>query len=164
MRAATASPALSGNTAMRAYADLARAASAVAPWFLLAIRLYWGWQFAETGWGKLTHLPKVTGYFTQLGIPLPAVSAAFVSGLEFVGGIFLALAVVSRGWALLLAIDMVVAYVTAGRSDLLAIFSDPGKFYGDDAFSFLLASFVVLFFGPGCFSLDRLIASRRGID
>ena len=21
--------------------------------FLLAVRLYWGWQFAQTGWGKL---------------------------------------------------------------------------------------------------------------
>ena len=27
---------------------------------LLAIRLYWGWQFAQDGWGKLTHLARVT--------------------------------------------------------------------------------------------------------
>jgi len=26
---------------------------------LLAIRLYWGWQFATDGWGKLTHLDRV---------------------------------------------------------------------------------------------------------
>ena len=28
---------------------------------LLAIRLYWGWQFVQDGWGKLTHLDKVDG-------------------------------------------------------------------------------------------------------
>ena len=27
---------------------------------LLAIRLYWGWQFAQDGWGELPHLDKVT--------------------------------------------------------------------------------------------------------
>ena len=30
---------------------------------LLAIRLYWGWQFSTDGWGKLTHLDRVTDYF-----------------------------------------------------------------------------------------------------
>ena len=25
---------------------------------LLAVRLYWGWQFAQTGWGKLTHISR----------------------------------------------------------------------------------------------------------
>ena len=30
---------------------------------LLAIRLYWGWQFAQDGWGKLTHLARVTEFF-----------------------------------------------------------------------------------------------------
>ncbi len=28
--------------------------------FLLIVRLYWGWQFAQTGWGKLNNLPKIT--------------------------------------------------------------------------------------------------------
>ena len=30
--------------------------------FLLAVRLYWGWQFAQTGWAKLSDLGKVTGF------------------------------------------------------------------------------------------------------
>ena len=44
--------------------------------FLLLVRLYWGWQFIETGWGKVNNIEKVTGYFTSLGLPLPAMTAA----------------------------------------------------------------------------------------
>jgi putative oxidoreductase len=137
-----------------AYERLAAAASMLESPFLLAIRLYWGWQFAETGWGKLQHLPKVTNFFTSLGIPFPAANAVFVSWLEFVGGILLAVGFLSRPLALLLVIDMLVAYVTAGRDDLLAFFSNPGKFYGNDAFTFLFASLIVFIFGPGKWSVD----------
>jgi putative oxidoreductase len=27
--------------------------------FLLLVRLYWGWQLAQSGWGKLHSLPAV---------------------------------------------------------------------------------------------------------
>ncbi len=36
--------------------------------FLLAVRLYWGWQFVQTGWGKMHYIAKVTGFFTSLNI------------------------------------------------------------------------------------------------
>jgi hypothetical protein len=77
---------------------------------LLVIRVYWGWQFAETGWAKLHHLAKITAFFTTLNIPLPAFSAYFVSGLELVGGILLILGLGSRLTSFLLAGDMLVAY------------------------------------------------------
>ena len=55
--------------------------------FLLAVRLYWGWQFAQTGWGKMHNIAKITAFFTSLNIPFPAFNAHFVAGLEFFGGI-----------------------------------------------------------------------------
>ena len=143
-----------------AYEALNKIASSFQSLFLLAVRLYWGWQFAQTGWGKLHHLPKVTDFFASLGIPGPGFMAPAISWLEFVGGIGLALGIGSRFWGLLLAGDMVVAYLTAGRQNLLAILSDPGKFYGDDAYTFLFASALILIFGPGKVSLDA-IAQRR---
>lgn len=42
---------------------------------LLVIRLYWGWQFAVAGWGKLTHLDRTAGFFETLEIPLPKLNA-----------------------------------------------------------------------------------------
>jgi putative oxidoreductase len=143
-----------------AYEALIKAASSFQSPFLLAVRLYWGWQFAQTGWGKLQHLPRVTNFFATLGIPAPALSAVAISWLELAGGIGLALGLGSRFWALLLTGDMFVAYLTAGRQNLLAIFSDPGKFYGDDAYTFLFASLLILTFGPGKFAVD---VSLKGV-
>ena len=143
--------------AMLAYEALGKAASSFQSLLLLAVRLYWGWQFAQTGLGKLEHLSKVGKFFATLGIPAPAFSAAAISWLEFIGGIGLALGLGSRFWGLLLGADMFVAYLTAGRQDLLNTFSDPGKFYGDDAYTFLFASLLVLIFGPGRFALDYLL-------
>ncbi len=37
---------------------------------LLLIRLYWGWQFAQTGWGKLQHLSESRGSFRRTIYPL----------------------------------------------------------------------------------------------
>ena len=74
----------------------------------------------QTGWGKLGDLGKVTNYFTTLGIPAPALNAYFISGLEFAGGILLAIGLGSRFIAFLLAADMAVAYY-ARRSRRAAV-------------------------------------------
>jgi putative oxidoreductase len=84
-----------------------------------------------------------------------------VSGLEFVGGVLLILGLGSRLISLLLASNMLVAYWTADHEALLSIFSDPGKFYVADPFTFLFASLIVLVFGAGFFSLDTLIMNKR---
>jgi putative oxidoreductase len=146
-----------------AYGNFVTIVSALRSPLLLAIRLYWGFQFAQTGWGKLQNLGRVSGFFASLGIPFPHVTAVFVSGLEFVGGILLIVGLGSRLTALLLTGDMVVAYLTADRAALLAIFSDPSKFYNATPFTFLLASLLILIFGPGAASIDALITrvSRR---
>jgi putative oxidoreductase len=127
---------------------------------LLAVRLYWGFQFAQTGWGKLHDIATITGFFISLNIPFPAFNAHFVSGPEFVGGILLMFGLTSRLTSLLLASNMLVAYWTADREALTSIFSDPGKFYVADPYTFLVASVMVLIFGAGFFAIDTLFAKR----
>ena len=127
---------------------------------LLLVRLYWGFQFAQTGWGKLHNLAKITHFFATLNIPLPGIAAPCVSMLEFIGGILLILGLCSRPISLLLACNMFVAYWTADREALSAIFSDPGKFYIADPYTFLFASLMVLLFGAGYFAVDTYIARR----
>jgi putative oxidoreductase len=141
-----------------AYENFATIASALRSPMLLAIRLYWGIQFAQTGWGKLQNMERVTGYFATLGIPFPHANAIFISGLELAGGILLIFGLGSRLTALLLAGDMVVAYVVADQAALRAIFSDPSTFFNASPFTFLFASLLILVLGPGIASIDALIA------
>jgi putative oxidoreductase len=145
------------ETVERLYGLLERAATWLQSPFLLAVRLYWGWQFAQDGWGKLHHLDGVTQYFTQLGIPAPGINASFVAGLELVGGVLLALGLGSRPIALLLTGNMLVAFVTGDRAAFFSIFSDPGKFYAAAPYTYLFASLLILIFGPGKLALDTLI-------
>jgi putative oxidoreductase len=148
------------NSLVRLYSQLAIAVSYLQSPFLLAVRLYWGWQFAQTGWGKMHNIGKITGFFASLNIPFPSVTAHFISGLEFIGGILLILGLGSRLISLLLACNMFVAYWTADHEALTSVFSDPGKFYVADPYTFLFASLMILIFGAGMFSLDELLWRR----
>lgn len=130
--------------------------------FLLFVRLYWGWQFWQSGWGKLQDISKPIGFFTDLGIPFPVFNAWFVSLLECFGGILLFVGLASRLVSILLFIDMCVAYLTADRDALKQFFSEPGKFYGADPYTFWFAALVILIFGQGVFSIDHLI--RRSFE
>jgi len=125
--------------------------------FLLAVRLYWGWQLIQSGWGKLHHLDKVTDYFTTLNLPMPAQMAVIISCVELFGGIFLALGLLSRLTALVLTVNLIAAYVTGDREALFSIFSDPDKFYAAAPYTFLIASLIILIFGPGKLCLDTLL-------
>jgi putative oxidoreductase len=125
--------------------------------FLLLVRLYWGWQLIESGWGKLHNLEKVTEFFTSLNLPMPAQMAVFISCVEFFGGLFLAIGLFSRMTALVLTINMIMAYVTADREALLSFFSDPDKFSAAAPYVFLVASLIILIFGPGKFCVDYLL-------
>ena len=106
------------------------------------------------------NIAKITGFFSSLNIPFPSANAHFISGLEFVGGLLLILGLGSRFISLLLACNMFVAYWTADHEALTAIFSDPGKFYVADPYTFLFASLMILIFGAGLFSLDELLSKR----
>ncbi len=140
------------------YALFSRLSSKLQSPFLLAVRLYWGWQFAQSGWGKLHRLDGVTEFFTSLNIPFPHANAVLVSNLEFFGGLFLILGLASRLTGLVLAGNMLVAYMTADRVALGSILSDPGKFYAADPYTFLFASVLMLIFGAGLFSVDSILA------
>jgi putative oxidoreductase len=102
----------------------------------------------------------VTEFFSSLGLPAPGPTAAFVATVEFLGGILLAIGFFSRFVGLVLTIDMTMAYVMADREALFSIFSDPGKFYVADPYTFLFAALLILIFGPGKISLDALLLRR----
>ena len=130
---------------------------------LLIIRIHWGWEFYQTGKGKLENHEQVVTFFTSLGIPAPNFQAWFVAGLEYGGGILLLLGLLSRPVSFMLACNMIVAYLSVAedRARVFNIWNDTEAFLQADPFFFLLASLLVLAFGPGMISVDYLIKYIR---
>jgi putative oxidoreductase len=141
----------------RWYGLLVRGATLLQSPVLLALRLYWGWQFFVTGRAHLQNLDKTTRFFQSLHIPSPHLNACIAGGTECVGGLFLLAGLGARLVCLPLIFTMIIAYVTAESDSLKQIFSDPDKFVSATPFLFMLACIIVLAFGPGVFSLDWLI-------
>ncbi len=147
----------------RGYRLLVSVASSFQSLVLLALRLYWGWQFFADGKGKLLHLQNVVNYFGQdLHIPFPYFNALLASATECGGGLLLLVGLGSRLVAVPLIFTMVIAYLTAEIDKVKHIFSDPDKFVTADPFLYLLASVIILVFGPGVFSIDWILAKKFG--
>jgi putative oxidoreductase len=125
---------------------------------LFAIRLYWGWQFALDGWGKLHHLDKVTQFFTTLNLPAPGATALMVALVEFAGGILFAFGIASRLTSLVLFVNMTMAYLSVpdDRVNFSHIFTKPDDFYGASPYTYWFAALVILILGPGIFAVDTL--------
>jgi putative oxidoreductase len=126
---------------------------------LLAIRLYWGWQFAQDGWGKLTHLDRVTQFFASLNLPAPGMTALAIALVELVGGILFAFGIASRLTSLVLFVNMTMAYlsVPGDRVNFFHILSNPSDFYGASPYTYWFAALLILVFGPGLVAVDTLI-------
>ncbi|SPE24452.1 DoxX [Candidatus Sulfotelmatomonas gaucii] len=129
---------------------------------LLAIRLYWGWQFAQDGWGKLTHLARVTNFFDSLNLPAPGATATLVASVEFFGGILLVLGLASRLISLVLFVNMTMAYLSVpdDRVNFSHMFSNPSDFYNATPYTYWFTALLILILGPGLFSIDTLIRRR----
>src|ERR1700735_193029 len=110
------------NVIQRLYDGFVKVVSSLQSPCLLVVRLYWGWQISQNGWGKLHNLSHVTEFFASLGLPAPAFTATFVASFEFVGGILLAIGLLSRIAALGIVIDMFMAYWMGGRVCLFWFF------------------------------------------
>ncbi len=127
---------------------------------LLVARLTVGLEFIGTGWGKVHNLAKVTGYFTELGIPAPAFNATFASATELVCGTLLFVGLASRFAACPLIVTMLVALATAHHDDLHGIFDLVGLV----EWTYIAIFGVIVVFGPGVVSLDTLVVRAFGGD
>ena len=150
------------NTLDKLYQGYVRCLGCLRSPFLLVIRLYWGWQFFQTGRGKLMNLDRTAGFFANLHIPAPHLNAILAGCTECFGGLLLLIGLGSRIATVPLIFTMIVAYATAEPDKLKNIFNNPDAFVSAAPFLFMLVSIIVLIFGPGAFSVDALIRRIRG--
>lgn len=119
---------------------------------LLLLRIGVGLIFIVAGWGKLTGIEGVQGFFGNLGIPLPGIMAWVVAIVEFFGGLMVLLGAWARIPNLLLAFIMVVALLTtkldgdfsAARVDILL----------------LLMTTALAILGSGKYSVDEMVGNK----
>lgn len=122
----------------------------------LFARIVVGWVFLWTGWGKLTHLPLVTENFANWGIPVPQILAPVASGIEFFGGIFLLLGLLTRISAGALGVVMIVAVRAAQWDEIDSL----QTLLGFDEVMYLALFLWLAIAGPGVISIDHQIERR----
>ncbi|MDP9036664.1 MAG: DoxX family protein [Myxococcota bacterium] len=121
-------------------------------------RLGVGLVFLSTGWGKVHNLEKVTRFFEGLGIPAPAFNAVLVGYTELLCGGALVLGLFTRLATIPLMVSMIVAILTAKRSDLHGLFD----LVGLDEFTYLCVLAMIAILGPGNAAVDRFLPWLEG--
>lgn len=130
----------------------------------LLTRLVVGFAFYDSGNGKLSNPENTVNFFTDLGIPFPELNAAFVSRLEYYGGMLLLVGTLTRIVALLLSSTMIVALLTADRDTFVGALTRSSEVGLSDVAPFVLGVFLswLVIRGAGALSVDALL--KRAVD
>jgi putative oxidoreductase len=136
------------------------------PYAILLVRILLGLFFAISGGYKLFVASRTNSMCHTLvaaKVPFPWFTTYFVSSVEFVGGIFLIVGLLTSLASAALMIDMAVAILTAKLSTMPKGLSPLDWL---DSFLYFPEVLYILFFvwlicsGPGRFSIDYVIAGR----
>lgn len=82
------------------------------PYAAVVLRLAVGGVFLHHGWWKVHNFAAVTDMVHGIGFPFATVFAAILTGIETLGAVCVILGVLTRIWALMMAVEMVVAILT----------------------------------------------------
>jgi putative oxidoreductase len=120
---------------------------------IAALRIMVGIVFLAHGYQKVFEFGYhgVAGMFGHMGVPIPAVTAAVVMTVEFVGGILLVTGLATRIPAALLAIDMLCAVLLV---HIKRGFFNPGG--AEFPLTLLAACICLALSGGGAGSVKRL--------
>ena len=103
--------------------------------------------------GQAHLIAESHGKLRKLGIPFPHVLTPLVAGIEFFGGIFLLLGLITRISAGALGVTMIVAIKAAKWDQVDSL----GTLLGFDEFEYLALFLWLAIAGAGTVSLDHLL-------
>ncbi len=145
-----------------------------APAATLLLRCMAGGVFLMEGILKFVYANQGVGRFTKLGFPFPEATATFIGCLEIVGGAMIIAGLFTRLIAIPFIVEMIVAILTTkislylGTSPLPPPVSPPKVGFWALIhetrvdYAQLLTTAFLLVAGPGPWSLDALLARRKG--
>lgn len=124
------------------------------------LRVVTGFLFAAHGWQKFNEftIPGTQAAFVQMGVPAANLVAPVIATLELVGGVALILGMLTRVFAVLLALDMLGA--------LFLVHAPAGIFAAAGGYELVLilaaAALAVALVGAGRVSVDKAVFGRSG--
>jgi putative oxidoreductase len=128
---------------------------------LLVSRILISLLFVTFGWGKLGGYDATTGYFAQLGVPLPAFATAAAICMELIVGAALIFGLWTRPLAIVLALYTIVTALVGHHFWTLAgadRFESSINFYKNIS---IVAGLLLLYVsGPGRYSIDGRFSAR----
>ena len=124
----------------------------------LLMRLFVGYFFVETGWGKLHNLEGFAQRFAGWGIPYPHFNAALSAYTEFIAGWLIVLGIATRLASIPMIINMVVAIIAVNLKRVNSL----NDFVELDEPLYALTFLWLLLSGPGWVSVDYLARRAFG--
>ena len=122
---------------------------------LLILRLGVGLTLAFAhGLGKIPVSDGFIGNVAGMGFPLPAVFAWAAALSEFLGGLLIAIGLLTRPASIFVAFTMAVAFFVTHGGALT------GEGNGEQAFAYLVVTLALAVAGAGRFSIDAQINRR----
>jgi putative oxidoreductase len=125
----------------------------------LLVRLFVGYFFMETGWGKLHNLDGFAHRFAGWGIPYPYFNAALSAYTEFIGGWLTIVGLGTRLISIPMIINMLVAILKVNLKRVTGV----DDFVELDEPLYALAYLWLLLSGPGWVSADYSIGRMLGL-
>jgi putative oxidoreductase len=119
----------------------------------LGTRLFVGYFFMDSGWGKVAHFDQFSANFQGWNIPYPIFSATLCAYTELIGGALTIVGLGTRFVSLAQIINMLVAILAVNPKDVHSL-EDFGLL---DEPLYLLTYAWLGIYGPGWLSLDAVI-------
>ena len=127
-------------------------------WGYVILRVWLGYAIMHHGWSVLSAdggIERFAGFLGNMGVPAPGLSAWAAKLTEFLGGILLALGLLTRPAAFGLSVTLAVAVLTAHGADPL--FGGPGEPSKELAMLYLVPFVVFFITGPGQYAFDTYL-------
>lgn len=127
---------------------------------LLVLRLAIGIVMFAHGYQKVFGfgIAGITQAFTQMGVPMPAISAPLVAFVELLAGLALILGILTRLAAIPIAIDMVGAILLVHLKN--GFFLPQGYEF---AFTVMMSAIALSLLGAGGYSVDAALERRKRV-